>query len=331
MTEEPSSLDGLLQLVRDMSSGRPANPRKGDQRDGSVYAPTPQIRTAVQVALITGRPLLLSGPPGCGKSSLASFVARSLGFSYFEFVVTDDSDSQDLLWRVDSIRRLNDAQLSKLTDEETVFTNYLEPGPLWWSLNPVTARRRGSGSEKTRPANPPRHLREYEATRNGAVLLIDEIDKADSSFCNGLLVPLGSRRFYVPEINDMVENGPDQLEESPLIIITTNNERDLPEAFVRRCVVLPILGPDADRLKEIARLHFPVLETDEALMSGVAKLAPRFEADNSEHAHASTAEFLDLVEVLITLDVELDSTEWQLIEKLVVEKSIMRRNAFSQW
>jgi len=331
MTEESSSLNGLLQLVREMSSGRPSNLRKGDQRDGSVYAPTPQIRTAVQVALITGRPLLLSGPPGCGKSSLASFVARNLGFSYFEFVVTDDSDSQDLLWRVDSIRRLNDAQLSKLTDEETVFTNYLEPGPLWWSLNPETAKRRGSDSEKTRPANPPMHLREYEPSRKGAVLLIDEIDKADSSFCNGLLVPLGSRRFYVPEINDMVENGADQLEESPLIIITTNNERDLPEAFVRRCVVLPILGPDAERLKEIARLHFPVLETDEALMSGVAKLAPRFEADSNEHAHASTAEFLDLVEVLITLDVELDSTEWQLIEKLVVEKSIMRRNSFSQW
>jgi MoxR-like ATPase len=331
MTEVSTTLNDLLQLVRDMSSGRPVHLRKGDQRDGSVYAPTPEIRTAVQVALITGRPLLLSGPPGCGKSSLASFVARSLSFSYCEFVVTDDSDPQDLLWRVDSIRRLNDAQLSRLTDDETAFANYLEPGPLWWSLNPDTAMRRGSDSGRTKPASPPMHLREYEATRQGAVLLIDEIDKADSSFCNGLLVPLGSRRFYVPEINDMVENGAGRLEESPLIIITTNNERDLPEAFVRRCVVLPIPGPDAERLKEIARLHFPVLETNEALMDRVAKLAPRFEFDTHEHVHASTAEFLDLVEVLITLEVDLHSAEWQLIEKLVVEKSIMRRNAFSQW
>ncbi|MFJ3620813.1 AAA family ATPase [Streptomyces iakyrus] len=331
MTEESSTLESLLQLVRDMSSGRPANLRKGDQRDGSVYAPTPEIRTAVQVALITGRPLLLSGPPGCGKSSLASFVARSLGFSYFEFVVTDDSDPQDLLWRIDLIRRLNDAQLAKLTDDESVFTDYLEPGPLWWALNPETAERRGSDSALTRPAAPPVHLLDYEATRAGAVLLIDEIDKADSSFCNGLLVPLGSRQFYVPEINDTVTNGPGRIEESPLVIITTNNERDLPEAFVRRCVVLPVPGPDANRLKEIARLHFPVLDTDEGLMSRVAKLAPRFEFDANGHAHASTAEFLDLVEVLIKLNTDFDSPEWQLIEKLVVEKPIMRRNAFSQW
>ncbi|MFH8417071.1 AAA family ATPase [Streptomyces collinus] len=331
MTEVSATLDTLLQVVRDMSSGRPAHLRKGDQRDGSIYAPTPQIRTALQVALITGRPLLLSGPPGCGKSSLASFVARSLGFSYFEFVVTDDSDPQDLLWRIDSIRRLNDAQLAKLTDDQTVFTDYLEPGLLWWALNPETAGRRGSDGEATRPAGPPVHLRDHEASREGAVLLIDEIDKADSSFCNGLLVPLGSRQFFVPEINHMVTNGPERLEESPLVIITTNNERDLPEAFVRRCVVLPIPGPSAERLVEIARLHFPVLDTDEDLLSRVRELAPRFEFDAQDHAHASTAEFLDLVEVLTTLDIDLDSADWKLIQQLVVEKPIMRRNTFSQW
>ncbi|MBQ0947881.1 AAA family ATPase [Streptomyces anthocyanicus] len=307
------------------------HPRKGDRRDGSVYSPTPEIITAVQVALITGRPLLLAGPPGCGKSSLAGFVARTLDFAYLEFVVTDESSPQDLLWNVDVIARLRDAQLATAGEKVPPLHDYIDPGPLWWALNPASAARRGADDDValSRPCSMPVHLKDYEPQGAGAVLLIDEIDKAESSFCNGLLVPLGSRQFHVTDIDETVENGADRAPESPLVIITTNGERDLPDAFVRRCVVLPVEGPDAERLEEIARLHFPDVSGDSALSARVRELAGRF--TKSAKDHASTAEFLDLVSVMITFGGDSDSDQWQLVERLVVEKSSVRRNLFTSW
>ncbi|MFI8487183.1 AAA family ATPase [Streptomyces rubrogriseus] len=307
------------------------HPRKGDRRDGSVYSPTPEIITAVQVALITGRPLLLAGPPGCGKSSLAGFVARTLDFAYLEFVVTDESSPQDLLWNVDVIARLRDAQLATAGEQVPPLHDYIDPGPLWWALNPASAARRGADEdvELSRPCSMPVHLKDYEPQGAGAVLLIDEIDKAESSFCNGLLVPLGSRQFHVTDIDETVENGADRAPESPLVVITTNGERDLPDAFVRRCVVLPVEGPDAERLEEIARLHFPDVSEDSAMSARVRELANRF--TKSAKDHASTAEFLDLVSVMIAFGDDSDSDQWQLVERLVVEKPNVRRNLFTSW
>jgi hypothetical protein len=146
-----------------------------------------------------------------------------------------------------------------------------------------------------------------------------------------LLVPLGSRQFYVPDIDVLVQNGGDRIEESPVIIITTNDERDLPDAFIRRCVVLAIPGPTAERLMEIARLHFPVLNANEELRQQAENLSKRFDVRVEERAHASTAEFLDLIEVLVTMDIAPDSDEWRLVERLVVEKQSVRRVALSRW
>jgi MoxR-like ATPase len=330
-TNTSAILAELLAIVKDTTGTAVSQYRKGDDRDGSVYAPTSEILTAVQVALITGRPLLLSGPPGCGKSSLASFLARRLGFEYYEFVVDDQAEPQDLLWHIDSIRRLNDAQLGNIKEGHTDISKYLEPGPLWWALNPQTAERRGDDETSGQRAEQPAGLPGYTPTRAGAVLLIDEIDKADSSFCNGLLVPLGSRQFRVPDINHRVDNGGDRIEESPVIIITTNGERDLPEAFIRRCVVLAIPGPTAERLMEIARLHFPILGSNEEVRQQAENLSKRFDVRGEERAHASTAEFLDLIEVLVTMDIVPDSAEWRLVERLVVEKQSVRRVALSRW
>lgn len=333
MNEVSPVLAGLLSAVANMADV-PQNPqpRKGDRRDGSVYSPTPEIITAVQVALITGRPLLLAGPPGCGKSSLAGFVARTLDFSYLEFVVTDESAPQNLLWNVDVIARLRDAQLASAGEHVPPLNDYIDPGPLWWALDPASAARRGAdkNARVARPCTMPVHLKGYEPQGAGAVLLIDEIDKAESSFCNGLLVPLGSRQFHVTDIDEPVENGGDRAPESPLVIITTNGERDLPDAFVRRCVVLMVEGPDAERLEEIAVLHFPAVAEDTGLLARVRMLAQRFETGAKEHA--STAEFLDLVSVLLTLGgADADSEQWRLIERLVVEKPSVRRNLFASW
>ncbi|MFH9613201.1 AAA family ATPase [Streptomyces pratensis] len=332
MNEVSPALAGLLTAVANMADvPQHPQPRKGDRRDGSVYSPTPEIITAVQVALITGRPLLLAGPPGCGKSSLAGFVARTLDFAYLEFVVTDESSPQDLLWNVDVIARLRDAQLAPEGGEVPPLNDYIDPGPLWWALDPASAGRRGADKavEVGRPCRMPVHLKDYTPQGAGAVLLIDEIDKAESSFCNGLLVPLGSRQFHVPDIDEGVENGGDRAPESPLVIITTNGERDLPEAFVRRCVVLAVEGPDAERLEEIAGLHFPAVRADAALLERVGQLARRFETGAKEHA--STAEFLDLVSVMLTMGGNADSEQWKLVERLVVEKPSVRKSLFTSW
>src|ERR1700755_530080 len=110
-----------------------------DVRDGSVYVYEEPIRLAVRVALATGRPLLLLGPPGSGKSSLAAYVARTMNWNYFEKVVTSRTKAQDLLWTVVAVRGLRDAQTKELQDQTE---SYIEPRVLWWAFNPANARLR---------------------------------------------------------------------------------------------------------------------------------------------------------------------------------------------
>jgi MoxR-like ATPase len=329
-----TDLAHILDLVPKMSNAElPAGEiRGGDRRDGRVYAYTQDIVLALQVALITSRPLLLSGPPGCGKSSLAGYVARNLGFAYYEYVVTDDSNPRDLLWRMDVIRRLNDAQtgsLRKGSNGHTPLLDYIEPGPLWWALNPGSARHRNlDPAEFAKLARAelraPQLLPDHEPTRPGAVLLIDEIDKADSTFCNGLLVPLGSRQFSIAGVDAPVFATADQPPYSPLVIITTNNETELPEAFVRRCVALPIPRPAAHQLVDAALLHYPDLSDRTDVVMKVRTIAQRFETEAESASGTSTAEFLDLVGTLRALPIELDSDEWTLLQRLVVEKPSAR-------
>src|SRR5262245_6566894 len=117
----------------------------GDRRDGRVYIYDADVRSAVRVALASGRPLLLRGPAGSGKSSLAPFVARHLQRRFYWITITARSEARDLMWQFDALKRLNDAQIQ--ADEErrrvTQLQSYIEPGVLWWAFNPATARRRG--------------------------------------------------------------------------------------------------------------------------------------------------------------------------------------------
>src|SRR5262245_23264223 len=117
----------------------------GDRRDGRVYVYDPEVRAAVRVAVASERPLLLRGPAGSGKSSLAPFVARVLQRRFYWATVTARTEARDLMWQFDALKRLNDAQIQ--ADEErrrvTQLQSYIEPGVLWWAFNPATARRRG--------------------------------------------------------------------------------------------------------------------------------------------------------------------------------------------
>jgi MoxR-like ATPase len=303
-----------------------------DRRDGLVYECGPQLQLAVEVALATGRPLLLRGEPGSGKSSLAPFVARKLNYRYYEHVVTSTTRAQDLLWRYDTVRRLSDAQVRrhKLADPD-----YVEPGVLWWAFDAASATRRGVPET----AEPPRSLAgDPMAALNGsrradaAVVLIDEIDKADPDVPNGLLGPLGTTSFVVHETGARVHRATRTEGETLrdpvsrlLVVITTNEERDLPQAFVRRCVVHMLSAPDVERLVRIAWLHFGHTdEFDENLVRALAEhvVELRKAAEDATDRPPATAEFLDAVRACRALNVEVRelSGAWQILEEVTLTK-----------
>jgi MoxR-like ATPase len=329
-----------VRLLRDLEPllgvpvGEHGTSRHGDSRTGDVYILTPEIETAVKVAVLTGRPLLLGGPPGCGKSSLASFLARKLGVSYHEFVATEDSRPSDLIWRLDAVRRLGDANAEALSGRTSRDSTapYIEPGPLWWALDPESARVRGGSGDLAEGdhAAPPDLLADHTPERAGAVLLIDEIDKADAAFCNGLLVPLGSRQAFVGPLDITVRAPAGAPAWSPLTVITTNNERDLPEAFLRRCLVLRLPAPDATRLIDIVGEHFgPLPAPIEQLVRDLA------EEVTGQHTGrpVSTAEFLDLVKVLRHLgDTEaVDDGMLEMLKRITLDKHALYGSDERSW
>ncbi|MFE0775278.1 AAA family ATPase [Streptomyces sp. NPDC058861] len=293
-----------------------------DPRDGLVYDMSDDLRTAVDVALATDRPLLLSGDPGSGKSSLAPYHARRNGMRYYEHVITSRTQATDLLWTFDSVRRLADAQAhrGRLNDGD-----YVVPGALWWALAPESARSRGGLLSPARHRDPSERFLRGEERPSGAVVLIDEIDKADPDLPNSLLVPLASHEFTVGETGTPVRReaaaGP------PLIVITTNGERDLPQAFVRRCVTFTLPGPTHEGLVRIARLHLrhekrkisgPV---DELVVALADELMRARETAGLGHQRLpSTAEYLDALRACLTLGITPGDPRWLLLRSLTLAK-----------
>ena len=266
------------------------------------------IVLAVNVALATGRPLLLRGDAGSGKSTLAEDVARLLHWRYYEQVVSSTVEAADLLWRMDHVGRIADAQAGN-TSARAQVGDYVEPGVLWWAFAPEQARKRGLAAEPRLPARDP-ELRTWKLKSPStapAVVLLDEIDKAEPDFPNDLLVPLGSLSFQVRTSDvDIVVQAPPEMR--PLVIVTTNEERDLPSAFLRRCVVLRLTvpgrePPGPERLKAIARQHFPEEKLDapvlEALMERYFEF--RDSAAKLRVRPPGTAEFLDAARAVVEL------------------------------
>jgi MoxR-like ATPase len=308
-------------------------PDAPDRRDGLVYVTTSEIELAVEVALATGRPLLLRGEPGSGKSSLAAYVARDRDWRYYEHVVSSRTQARDLLWTFDTVRRLADAEAGRdggqLNDAD-----YVEPGALWWALDPGSAHRRGAPADdrRTKQAIEPNEKINSGRHGPGAVVLIDEIDKADPDLPNGLLVPLGSNQFVVTETRQRVpEETPDEQarpDQSPhLIMITTNEERELPQAFLRRCVVIWLPHPDVGRLVTIARRHIAaygdtVTADDEKLARELADWVAEVRLDAQRQAirPPSTAEYLDALRACRVLGIRPDSSQWAQLRELTLLK-----------
>lgn len=267
---------------------------------------------AIKAALAAERPLLIRGEPGSGKSQLARAAAQKLGRVFISTVVHARSESQDLLYQFDAVHRLGEAQALAAggigregVEEALRVERFVAPGPLWWAFAWEDAARQ-AGNCICGGITP--DVPDGWAPERGAVLLIDEIDKADADLPNGLLETLGNGAFGVPLLGRAV--GLDGLAPAPLVIITTNEERELPAAFIRRCLVLHLgLPKEREALTEhlCARgeAHFGA-----SCAEAVRREAARLLMDDRETAREQglvapgQAEYLDLLRALTRLAVD---------------------------
>ncbi|MBP9803393.1 MAG: AAA family ATPase [Candidatus Accumulibacter sp.] len=265
---------------------------------------------AVRAALAAQRPLLVRGEPGSGKSQLARAAAEILKRLFVAEVVHARSESQDLQWRFDALGRLGDAQAmgaGQHSPEEVRRRldqrNYLSPGALWWVFNwqsALTQHERGGG-QTARP-QPPAGW----APSKGCVLLIDEIDKAEADLPNGLLETLGNGAFTVPWLDDPVSAT--EVTPTPLVVITTNEERELPAAFVRRCLVLNLQLPKSENefiaaLIARGKLHFKDRCAEDVYGEAAGQLwRDRQAAEDQGLQGPGHAEYIDLLRVVVTLE-----------------------------
>ncbi len=267
---------------------------------------------AILAALYANRPLLLRGEPGTGKTQLAQAAAHLLGRNLVTTVIQSRSEWQDLLWQVDPIERLAAAQVAgKTTNPEAGQlspANFLTPGPLWYAINWASAEDRRCPYPGWVPPPPPEDWNPSQ----GVVMLIDEIDKAEPELANALLEVFGQGAFRVSCLADEIRA--DSAAPPPLVIITTNEERELPAAFLRRCLVLQLGLPEEDEalithLSELGGLHFPLLEA--ALLKEAAKqlVRDRRIAVETGQPKPGQAEYLDLLRVLNQLRAKGDDPE----------------------
>ncbi len=218
---------------------------------------------AVNAAIAARRPLLVRGESGTGKTQLARAAAKALGWAFIPTTIDARSETSELLYDIDSVTRLAEAQVLSVLDEKLKESDvrdrlaehrYIHPGPLWWAFNWPSAQKQ---AQEIGIASPPQP--DGGDYQKGTVLLIDEIDKADIDLPNGLLEAFGSGQFQPRGLHKPVTRNNNPM----LVIITTNEERSLPDAFLRRCLVLHLQFKKGDafveELVERAVSHFPAL------------------------------------------------------------------------
>jgi len=301
---------------------------------------------ALWAAYAAGCPLLLTGKPGTGKSQLAKAIAHQLGWAFVSEVIQGNTELDDLHWHFDAIGRLGDAQVHGDADDVKTRLNpinYLSPGAFWWAYHWASAEKHYNADHAQRRPKPdePTHS-EWNAKNGGVVLLIDEIDKADPDLPNGLLETLGLYQFTVPYVNEKNSEVKNPIKATPdnlLIIITTNEERALPNAFVRRCFVHHLAMETSTELNEkgiekrhawlIARgkVHFDTKGhqhgvIDPEVYQEAAKMLWH-DRDENPHAHQQPglAEYIDLLRALSSLHISEQFERLKLIASYALKKS----------
>ncbi len=229
------------------------------------YVATQDLTVAVNAAITLERPLLVKGEPGTGKTELARQVAGALGLPIFEWHIKSTTKAQQGLYEYDAVSRLRDSQLGDARVHDVA--NYIKRGKLW---------------------------KAFEADGK-VVLLIDEIDKADIEFPNDLLQELDRMEFHVYETGEMVV-----AKHRPIVIITSNNEKELPDAFLRRCFFHYIRFPDADTMKRIVAVHHPGIK--DALLTAALTQFYEIREMNGLKKKPSTSEVLDWLKLLLAED-----------------------------
>ncbi|HQX50587.1 MAG TPA: MoxR family ATPase, partial [Planctomycetaceae bacterium] len=263
---------------------------------------------AINAALGAGRPLLVRGEPGVGKSQLAEAAARKLKRAFVSKVVDSRTEHRDLMYEFDAVARLAEAQLRHEDPVEArtrlAVRRFVRPGPLWWAFDADGAKRHCEESGVPLASTPLMQPGNKERAANGWVVLIDEIDKAETDVPNGLLEALGLGEFTPPDMDAPVKLSAKI--PAPLIIITTNEERILPAAFERRCVALHLALPTQtqkliDKLIEVGESHFST-GTERRVLNEAAQIL----ADDRAEAEAQRlkplpgqAEYLDMMRAVI--------------------------------
>ncbi|MBL6641892.1 MAG: MoxR family ATPase [PS1 clade bacterium] len=244
------------------------------------YIATEDLRIAVNAALTLERPLLIKGEPGTGKTVLAEEVSKALDMELITWHIKSTTKAQQGLYEYDAITRLRDSQLGDERVKDV--KNYINKGKLWEAFQ----------QDKR------------------VVLLIDEIDKADIEFPNDLLQELDRMEFYVYETGETIK-----AEQRPLVIITSNNEKELPDAFLRRCFFHYISFPDADTMSQIVNVHYPDIK-DRLVKSALSSFYEVRDVPGLKKK-PSTSELLDWLKLLMNEDIDPETLREQDTGKMI--------------
>ena len=244
------------------------------------YIATEDLRIAVNAALTLERPLLIKGEPGTGKTVLAEEVSKALDMELITWHIKSTTKAQQGLYEYDAITRLRDSQLGDERVKDV--KNYINKGKLWEA---------------------------FEQDKR-VVLLIDEIDKADIEFPNDLLQELDRMEFYVYETGETIKAA-----QRPLVIITSNNEKELPDAFLRRCFFHYISFPDADTMSQIVNVHYPDIK-DRLVKSALSSFYQVRDVPGLKKK-PSTSELLDWLKLLMNEDIDPETLREQDAGKMI--------------
>ena len=246
----------------------------------SDYVSTLDLTVAVNASINLERPLLVKGEPGTGKTELARQVANSLKLEIIEWNIKSTTKAQQGLYEYDAVSRLRDSQMGEKIKD---VSKYIKKGKIWNAFE----------------------------TKKKSVLLIDEIDKADIEFPNDLLQELDKMEFYVYETGQTIK-----ADNRPIVIITSNNEKELPDAFLRRCFFHYIKFPEIETLKKIVNVHFPKIK--KSLLDSALKTFFEIREVPGLKKKPSTSEALDWIKLLLIED--LDPSDLKIDRKKLLPK-----------